>query len=348
MNEIIKKDVERIKQNLIEFEDKIKGKTFLVTGGAGFLGSWFCDVLNEFKARIICVDNLSTGSLENIKHLLKNENFKFIQHDVTKPLKIEENIDYIIHMASIASPPLYQKYPIQTLDANIIGTINILELAREKNVKAFLFTSTSEVYGDVPEHAIPTSENFAGYVYSYGPRAMYDEGKRAAEAYLYSYFKQSGFPVRIARVFNTFGPRLDFSSPSYGRALARFVTQALNNQPLTVYNDGKQTRSFCYVTDQIEGLFRFLLTDGLDGEVINIGNDVETTIFDLASKIIEITNSKSQPIINSVPEYEIEHDPRRRCPDIAKAKKLLKFQPKVSLEDGLRRTIEFFRQSDRK
>jgi UDP-glucuronate decarboxylase len=345
MNKIIKEDIKKIVVNLNEFDKKIKDKTFLVTGGAGFLGSWFCDVLHEFGANVICIDNLVTGSKKNIQHLIGEKNFKFIEQDVCNPFELKENIDYIVHMACIASPPYYQKFPIETLNANIIGTINMLELARKKKVKAFLFSSTSEVYGNPPEGNIPTPEDYPGHTFSYGPRSMYDEGKRAAEAYLYANFLQFKSPsIRIARIFNTFGPRLDTKLPStYGRALIKFIHQALTDQPITVYGDGSQTRSFCYVTDQIEGLFKLLLADGIDFEIVNIGNDKETTILDLAKKIKSITNSKSKINCHSIPEFDIINDPSRRCPDISKARSLLKFSPKITLEEGLKNTVEWLK-----
>lgn len=346
MNRVIEEDLEKIKQSLIGLSDKIKDKTFLITGGAGFLGSWICDSLNVFGAKIICVDNLITGSIKNISHLINQKNFKFIQHDITKPINIEENVDYVIHMASIASPPIFQRRPLETLNANVFGTINLLEFSKGKKVKTFLFTSTSEVYGNPPDNAIPTPETFPGLVYSFGPRAMYDEGKRAAEAYIYSFFEQYKEPsVKIVRIFNTYGPRLDFNSDnvSYARALSKFLNQAINNKVIEIYGDGNQTRSFCYITDQIEGLIKFLLTDS--GErVMNIGNDKEITIIELAQKIINATNSNSKIVLNAKPNYNLTHDPTRRCPDITRARKILGFSPKVSLEEGIKRTFLWFKE----
>ena len=345
MNKIIEGDIKTIVDSLKAFDKKIKGKTFLVTGGAGFLGSWVCDVLHSFDANVICVDNLISGSKTNIQHLIGEKNFRFIEQDVCDNLKLKKNIDYIIHMACIASPPQYQKFPIETLNSNIIGTMKMLELARKKKIKAFLFSSTSEVYGNPPSEKIPTSENYPGYTFSYGPRSMYDEGKRAAEAYLYAHFSQFKTPsIRIARIFNTFGPRLDVKLPSaYGRVMVKFIHQALSNQPITIYGDGNQTRSFCYITDQIEGLLKFLLTGGIDFEIVNIGNDEETKIFDLANKIKPITNSNSKINCHSPPEFDITNDPLRRCPNINKAKILLNFHPNVNLEEGLKRTVEWIR-----
>lgn len=343
---IVEDSVRTITTGLKQFKDRIENKTFLITGGAGFLGSWFCDVLNEFNAKIICVDNLSSGSEKNISHLTGNKNFEFVKEDVCN-FHTDKKIDYIVHMASIASPPLYQKNPIATLDANIIGIRNLLELAKKNKVVAFLFASTSEVYGNPTDENIPTQESYYGYVNSYGERCMYDEGKRCAEAYCFSYWKKYNLPIRIARIFNTYGPRLDVEGTSqYGRALIKFVSQALENKPITIYGDGKQTRSFCYITDQIEAMFRLLLLPNLDGEVINTGNGNEITILDLAKKIIALTNSKSKLTFNSPPNYNIKDDPRRRCPDTNKLKKSLKFSPNVTLDEGLKKTIEWFKHAE--
>ena len=343
MDQIIQEDIQKIKKNLEPLKSKIKGKTFLVTGGAGFLGSWFCDVLDSFGARIICVDNVISGSKDNIEHLVGRKNFVFLNQNFLE-LDIDEKIDYIVHMASIATPPLYMKYPLETLESNIIGTRKLLDLAREKKVKGFLFMSTSEIYGSPRDEDIPTKETFHGLVSSFGPRSMYDEGKRAAEAYCYSYYQKFKIPIRVARTFNTFGPRLDVRSTSqYGRAIIKFIYQAVKNKPITVYGNGGQTRSFCYITDQIEGLFRLLLTPGADGEVFNIGNPRETNILDLAETIVKITDSTSKIDLDSPENYDLKDDPRRRCPDISKADKALGYKPKVSLEGGIKRTADWLK-----
>jgi UDP-glucuronate decarboxylase len=343
-HKVIEEDLQKIKSSLMNFTKDIEGKTFLVTGGAGFLGSWLCDTLNTFNAKIICVDNFSSGSKENIKHLIEKENFILLDKNVVDIYPEDfEKIDYIVHMSSIASPLLYQENPIETLDANILGTKKILQLAQSKKVKAVLFTSTSEVYGDAPDDKVPTKETYYGNVNSYGPRSMYDEGKRAAEAYCYSFWKKSGTPIRIVRIFNTYGPRLDIKSTNqYGRALVKFISQALGNQPITIYGDGKQTRSFCYITDQIIGLLKLTLTPNIDGEIINIGNNQEITILTLAEKIKSSTNTKSQIAFGPFPK----DDPKRRCPDLEKASRLLGYKPNVSLDEGLRRTIEWVRTQE--
>lgn len=345
MHEIIEEDLRTLHNNLEEFRDKIEGKTFLITGGSGFLGSWFCDVVDGLGGKIICVDNLASGSKRNIEHLIGKKNFTFVNEDILN-YEPKERIDYVVHMASIATPPLYMKLPIETLDSNIMGTKKFLEISRENSAKGFLFMSTSEVYGNPPNDQFPTKETFYGIVNSFGPRSMYDEGKRAAEAYCYSFYHKFNMPIRITRTFNTYGPRLDVESTSqYGRALIKFLHQAINGSPITIYGDGKQSRSFCYITDQIEGLFRLLLTPGVDGEVFNIGNQKEFSILELANMIIKITGSKSEISMDSPPNYNLKDDPRRRCPDITKANKMLGYSPKVNLEDGLRRVSDWMRST---
>lgn len=345
MNKIIEEDLQILHSNLKNFEDKIKGKTFLITGGAGFLGSWFCDVIIGFDGKVICVDNISSGSKKNIEHLIGNKNFVLVEQDFLN-YDTSEKIDYIVHMASIASPPLYMKFPVETLDSNIIGTKKFLDLALKNQVKGFLFLSTSEIYGNPPDNEIPTKETFYGNVSSFGPRSMYDEGKRAAEAYCYSYFHKYNLPIRISRTFNTYGPRFDVKSTSqYGRALIKFVHQAVNGSSITIFGNGNQTRSFCYITDQIEGLFKLLLTSGIDGEVFNIGNPKEFTILELANMVVNVTRSQSKVTLDSPANYNLRDDPRRRCPNITKANEILGFTPKINLDKGLNRVVEWMRSS---
>ena len=340
MNDVIKGDIRTIADSLKDMSGKTKENTFLVTGGAGFLGTWMCDVLVEMGAKVICVDNLVVGTKENIDHLMTNKNFKFIEADILE-YEPDEKIDYIIHMASIASPMVYFEHPIETMDTNAIATKKMLELGIRKNIKGFLLTSTSEIYGNPPNEAIPTPETYYGMINTTSTRAMYDESKRMAETYCYYYFKKHKSPVRIVRIFNTYGPRLDSGlSTTYGRALINFVRQAMGNQPLTIYGDGKQTRSFCYIIDNMKGLLRFLLTDGLDGEIVNIGNPQEITILDLAQRILKSTGSKSEIKTNSQPaHYNINDDPKRRCPNTEKAKKLFGYEPSVLVDDGLRKMV---------
>lgn len=339
MDKITLEDIHRIQDNVGQFREKINDETFLVTGGAGFIGSWLCDILVGFDANVICVDNLSSGITTNVDHLLEKDNFKFVSEDVCT-FSSNEKLDYIVHMASVASPMSYLSLPIETLDANVVGTKRMLELAKKNNVKGFLFTGTSEVYGNPDDSNLPTPETYYGYVNSFGPRAVYDEGKRCAESYCYAYLNKFDLPIRIARIFNTYGPRLDIKSKTqYGRVIVKFVLQALSEQPLTVYGDGTQTRSFCYITDQVEGLLRLLLLPNLNGEIINVGNAEEITILELADRIIKLTNSKSKIEFHPLPK----DDPRRRLPEISKSKKLLNFLAKIKLDEGLSRTTEWFK-----
>lgn len=336
--DIIQKDVRDVIKNLgdISFENR----TVVVTGGAGFLGSWICDILVKQGAKVIVLDNLSSGLENNITHLLNEENFKFVKHDVSEPFELDEKIDLIMHLASRASPLEFDKYPIEIIRANTLGTMNMLELARKCKAR-FLFTSTSEVYGNA--EVIPTPETYNGNVSPVGVRGCYDESKRCGEALCMAYLRQYGLDVRIARIFNTYGPRMR-ADGVYGRVIPRFVKQALNNEPITIFGDGKQTRSFCYVTDQVEGLLRLAWFDSCKGEVVNIGNPREITILKLAETVKKITNSNSD--IRFCPP--MPDDPRRRCPDISKAKKLLNLKLKVELEEGLRRTAEWFKMRDYK
>ncbi|MQY69335.1 MAG: NAD-dependent epimerase/dehydratase family protein [Firmicutes bacterium] len=305
----------------------------LITGGAGFLGSHLCDRLIKEGHSVICMDNLITGSLANIAHLRENKDFRFIRQDVTEYIKIDEPIDYVLHFASPASPIDYQKYPIQTLKVGALGAHKTLGLAKAKTAK-FLLASTSEVYGDPLVN--PQREDYRGNVNAIGPRGMYDEAKRFAEALIMAYHRYHGINTRIARIFNTFGERMRKKD---GRVVPTFITQALANEPLTVFGDGSQTRSFCYVSDMIEGLYKLMLS--VIHEPINLGNPQEMTILDFAKKIIELTKSKSKIVYKPLPK----DDPKVRRPDISKAKKLLNWKPKISLEEGLSKTIEWFRES---
>lgn len=337
MDGIIKQGIEEIKR---EFDTEVaEGKNILVTGGAGFLGSWICDVLVESKANVICLDNFSSGLKENISHLLGRKNFKFVQHDITQPIFFNEEIDIVMHLASRASPFEFEKYPIQILKANTLGIWVALGIAKKHEAK-FLYTSTSEIYGDAKE--IPTTEEYRGNVNPIGPRSCYDEAKRCGESYVIAYRMQHGLDTRIARIFNTYGPRMR-AEGIYGRVVPRFVEQALSNKPITIFGDGTQTRSFCYVTDQVEGLLKLAFSERAEGEVVNIGNDREITILELAKLIKELTKSSSEIEFHPLPK----DDPMRRKPDISKAKKLLGWKPEVELEEGLRMMIEWFKEEER-
>jgi len=308
-------------------------KTVLITGGAGFIGSHLCDFLLKRGYFVICMDNYITGKKDNLKHLLNNPNFKLAEQDITKHIDIKEDLDYVLHFASPASPIDYQKIPIQTLKAGSLGTHNLLGLAKAKNAKFFL-ASTSEVYGDPLVH--PQPESYYGNVNPVGPRSSYDEAKRFAEAITVTYHNVHRVDTKIARIFNTYGPRMRKDD---GRVVPNFINQALSGKPITVFGDGKQTRSFCYISDLIEGIYKLMVSD--INEPVNLGNPDEKTIMEFAEIILKLTNSKSKIIFKPLPE----NDPKTRCPDITKAKKLLTWQPKVSLEEGLKKTIEYFQAS---
>ncbi|MDP6138693.1 MAG: SDR family oxidoreductase [Candidatus Woesearchaeota archaeon] len=308
-------------------------KTILITGGAGFIGSHLCDFLLNKNFKIICVDNLITGNKKNIEHLSNNQNFKFINQDISKHIAINENLDYILHLASPASPVDYQKIPIQTLKVGSLGTHNTLGLALTKKAK-YLLASTSEVYGDPLVN--PQPETYWGNVNPIGVRGCYDESKRFAEALVMAYHRIHNVDIRIARIFNTYGPRM---SKDDGRVVPNFITQVVSNKPLTIYGDGKQTRSFCYINDLIEGIYRLMMSN--INEPVNLGNPEEHTILEFAEKIKKITKSKSKIVFKDLPI----DDPRVRCPDISKAKKILNWEPKFTLGNGLKETIEFFKQN---
>ncbi|MGB2630273.1 MAG: UDP-glucuronic acid decarboxylase family protein [Candidatus Omnitrophota bacterium] len=305
----------------------------LLTGGAGFLGSHLAERLLERGNEVICMDNLITGNLENIEHLSGNENFEFVKHDVSKYIVVEGKIDCVMHLASPASPVDYLEHPIKTLKVGSLGTHNALGVAKAQGAKFFL-ASTSEVYGDPLVN--PQPETYWGNVNPIGPRGVYDEAKRFAEAITLAYHRVHGIDVKIARIFNTYGERMRSRD---GRVVPNFIAQALNNEPLTVYGDGSQTRSFCYVSDLIEGFLK--LMDSNLNEPVNLGNPVEMSILGFAEKIKEITGSASEIIYEELPV----NDPKVRRPDITKAKKKLGWEPKVSLDEGLRRTVEWFRKN---
>lgn len=312
------------------FSGNFASKKVLVTGAAGFLGSWLCDVLLACGAHVTGLDNLSTGRIENVRALQTKG--KFLNRAVESN-EIDGDFHYIFHFASRASPEEYQTMPIETLTANSIGTLKTLRQAASHG-SVFIYASSSEVYGDAK--VIPTPESYFGNVNPTGVRSCYDEGKRFGEALCMAYHRQKRAKVRIARIFNTYGKRIR-ADGLYARALPRFLAQALSNRPITIYGDGKQTRSFGYVTDTITGILKLASTDGIDGEVFNIGNPEEITIEQLAQKIITMSGSDSE--IRYMPP--VADDPRRRYPDISKAKRFLKYQPEVSLDSGLRKLYMF-------
>lgn len=304
----------------------------LVTGGAGFIGSHLCEQLLHEENRVLCLDNLFTGSKDNINHLLSNPNFVFIEHDIITPFESKEKIDQIYNLACPASPVHYQSNAIRTIKANTIGMINILGLAK-KHMARILQASTSEVYGDPLEH--PQKENYRGNVNTIGPRACYDEGKRVAETLMFDYHRKWGIEIKVARIFNTYGPAM---AKDDGRVVSNLIVQALQNKPLTIYGNGEQTRSFCYVDDLVDGLIKLMSSSVDFTGPVNLGNPKEFTIKELAEKIIMLTCSKSKIVYKKLPE----DDPRQRRPEIALAKKILKWSPKVKLENGLLKTINYF------
>ena len=313
--------------------ETFRDKNVLITGGAGFIGSYLCETLVQLGATVVCLDNFSTGLTENIDHLFSKKNFQLITGDVSK-YENREKLDYILHFASRASPDDYQLYPVETLLANSQGSYRLLEQAR-KDDSIILFASSSEIYGN-PE-VVPTPEDYLGKVSSIGPRSCYVEGKKFSEALFMAYHRKYELDSRIIRIFNTYGPRLR-GDGFYGRVLSRFILQALGGKDLTVYGDGSQTRSFCYVTDLIQGILLAISNGKVNGEVINLGSPSEITIMDSAMKLMEIVGRKLNISFYPLPE----DDPKRRCPEIRKVKELLNWEPRVNLEEGLKKTFEWF------
>ncbi len=332
MDSIIKEDLDSIRKSVPT--ETFEGKRVLVSGGAGFLGSWVCDVLVMAGARVVCLDNLSTGLFENVEHLKGTGSFVFERGDVAS-YSSRGKFDLIFHLASRPSPEDYQKHPVETALANSAGTHCMLQVARKNDARLF-YASSSEVYGD-PE-VFPTPESYEGRVDPLGPRSCYEEGKRFGEALCKAYRDEYGVDVRIGRIFNSYGPRLR-AEGFYGRVVSRFILQSLKGEDVTVFGDGSQTRSFCYVADTVTGLLRSVVVEGLAGEAVNIGSMEEARVIDLAKKIIRLSSSMSQISFRPFPPG----DHRRRLPDGAKAKKTLDWGPKVGLGEGLERTARWFR-----
>ncbi len=307
-------------------------KRVLVTGGAGFIGSYLCERLLEQRCEVICADNFFTGSKRNIRHLIDDPRFEIQRHDVTFPLYVE--VDEIYNLACPASPIHYQHDPVQTTKTSVHGAINMLGLAKRVNAR-ILQASTSEVYGDPFIH--PQTEDYWGNVNPIGPRACYDEGKRCAETLFFDYYRQHNLPIRVARIFNTYGPRMH---PNDGRVVSNFIVQALKGNPITIYGDGLQTRAFCFVEDLVEGLIRLMAAPDKVTGPMNLGNPGEFTILELAEKVIQFSDSKSEIVFKPLPM----DDPKQRQPNIEQAKKLLNWQPTIALDDGLKRTIAYFDQ----
>ena len=308
-------------------------KKVLITGGAGFVGSHLCDRLVEDGHEVLCVDNFFTGSRDNILELIDQPHFELLRHDVTFPLYVE--VDEIYNLACPASPIHYQMDPVQTTKTSVHGAINMLGLAKRTKAK-ILQASTSEVYGDPEVH--PQGEDYLGNVNTIGPRGCYDEGKRCAETLFFDYHRQYNVKIRVARIFNTYGPRMH---PDDGRVVSNFIVQALKGKPITIYGDGSQTRSFCFVDDLVNGLVHLMEADNTITGPVNLGNPVEMTIRELAEQVIEMTGAKSELIEKPLPS----DDPTQRCPDINRAKTQLGWVPSVALEDGLKRTIQYFKET---
>ena len=309
-------------------------KKVLITGAAGFIGSHLCDRFIKEGFYVIGLDSFLTGNPDNIAHLMGNERFKFIKYDVTNFIYVPDDIDTILHFACPASPVDYLNHPIHTMKVDSLGTINTLGLAKAKKAR-YIFASTSEVYGDPKVH--PQPETYWGNVNPIGIRSVYDEAKRFSEALTMAYYRKHKIDTRIVRIFNTYGPRMRMND---GRVVPNFITQALKNEPITVYGDGKQTRSFCYIDDLVEGIFKMAITKDLNGEVFNLGNPDEYKILDFAQIIKDLTCSKSQIIFKDLPQ----DDPKQRKPDITKTKATLKWEPKISLNQGIKKTINWFKK----
>ncbi len=349
----INDDIREIIKRLSDDNVSYKGKTVLITGGAGFLGSWICDVLVKEGANCICLDNLSSGRYDNISHLLEKENFRFIHHDISEPIYFGftyhpkgicigdvKKLDIVMHLASRASPFEFKIFPISILRSNTLGTLNALGIAKNHNA-IFFYTSTSEVYGNPPAEWVPTPETYWGNVNPVGPRSCYDEAKRAGEAFIKAYELQFKIRTKIVRIFNTSGPRIR-SGAEFGRVIPNFIHQAINDEEITVFGDGSQTRSFTYVIDEVEGLLKMVQNDRATGEVINIGNDKQFTILELAEIIKELTGSNSKIKFKTLPI----DDPLRRSPDLTKAKDILGWKPTTPLREGLKKTIAWFKQNE--
>jgi len=318
------------RRGVFAFMTSLYDNRILVTGGAGFIGSHLCDALLKRDCEILCVDNVYTGSKANIRHLIGNPRFEFLRHDVTYPLFVE--VDQIYNLACPASPIYYQEDPIQTIKTSVHGATNMLGLAKRTKSR-ILQASTSEVYGDPAVH--PQQESYWGNVNPIGPRACYDEGKRCAETLFFDYHRQHDIDIRVVRIFNTYGPRMNTND---GRVVSNFIVQALNGEPITIYGSGEQTRSFCYVDDLIAAIIGFMDLDGNEPGPINLGNPGEFSMIELAETVLRLTGSKSRLVFEDLPQ----DDPKQRCPDISAAKAKLDWQPHTALDQGLEKTIAYF------
>ncbi len=345
-NNIINEDINRIYHTLSDKLAKAEGSTWLISGGAGFIGAYFMDLLhycnhNVFKTpcKIICIENFITSVPKRIKHLEEDADIRILNMDVTKQLHVEDSIDYIVHAASIASPTFYRKYPIETIEANVTGLKNLLELARAKKVRSMLFFSTSEIYGNPDATNIPTPETYNGNVSCTGPRACYDESKRLGETFCVNYHQQYGVPVKSVRPFNVYGPGLRIDDR---RVIPDFFNDAISNKKINILSNGAPTRSFCYITDAMCGFMSALLSEH-DGEAFNIGNDEqEVSMKELAEVVCKIVGDAKIVFSESKDDKYLTDNPQRRCPDLSKAKSMLSYKPQISLEYGLSRLYEWY------
>ena len=347
-NKTIQEDIKNIAEDLgKEYWEKLEGKTILIAGGAGFIGAYFIDTINCLNnsmfskpCKIICLDNFKTGAPERLSHLKENNNFKLLNHDITKEIKFQEKIDYIIHASSIASPHFYRKYPLETINVNVLGTMNMLNLAKEKNVSGFLYLSSSEIYGDPTEGNIPTKETYRGNVSCTGPRACYDESKRLAETLCMTYFNQFSVPAKIARPFNIYGPGMKIDDK---RVIPDFVGSALKDKKIIMFSDGSPKRSFCYITDAVVYFLRALVSEK-NGEAFNVGNDEEEVSMLKLAQVINTILSGIEIVKKESPEKDyLTDNPQRRLPDMAKSKKLLGYNPHVDIKTGMKRVIDWYR-----
>lgn len=345
---VIEQDVENIVKRINKLALHLSGKTLLISGGAGFIGSYILRTiayLNKFKlkqpCKVISIDNYLTGTKKENDGEFPVEEFKFIEHDIRKPIEIGEKVDYIIHAAGVASPIYYQKYPLETIETAIWGAKNLLELARAKRVKSFLFFSSSEIYGDPNPAAVPTPETYRGNVSSIGDRASYDESKRLGETLCMTYYKLYKTPIKIVRPFNVFGPGM---KPNDYRVVPTFLYRALTGKYLPVHDKGNQTRTFCYITDAVTAFFLVLLSPK-NGEVYNVGNDQnEINMMSLAETVAQLFKKRAEVRMIAYPDHYPSDEPRRRCPDLAKIKTLFEFSPEVDLVTGLKRTLKWYRE----
>lgn len=349
MSPVIEEDVALINAAITKQMEGLSGKTILIAGGAGFLPRYFLELIAYFndhfhgdKCKVISVDNFLTGLPERSAHLENRKDFRFLVADIIEPLAIDGDIDYIIHGASVASPPFYRKYPLQTINVNVLGTRNLLELALHKKAKSLVYLSSSEVYGDPSPDAIPTPESYKGNVSCTGPRACYDESKRLAETLCVAYHQEFSLPVKIIRPFNVHGPGLSLQD---GRVTPDFIRDALKNEPITILSDGKATRSFCYISDAVEAIFMILLSDA-DGEVFNVGSGEEITIETLARTINNLFDGKPGiRFAKSADQHYLTDNPLRRCPDLSKINQHFGWSPKIGLTEGLLRTIRWCKEN---